>query len=234
MHFIVYKTTNLINSKYYIGAHKTEDMNDSYLGSGIELRRAVKKHGIENFSKEILFVYDTSEKMYAKESELVNVKFLAEEKTYNLKLGGSGGWDHVNSTEMHLGENNSMHDPAIKSKMVSSFKATRNADREKYDAISRNNVKAAIKKNTGRKKPEHSVYMSNKMKKHWQDNKESIRDTLSSLFQLTDPTGLVYNTNRLQDFCEEHNLTYVSVWCSTKTGRLVKKGKAKGWLCKKI
>lgn len=233
MYFTVYKTTNLINGKYYIGAHKTEDINDFYLGSGVALRKAIQKYGRENFQKEILSITDTPEKMFLEEQKLT-VYGLGKEDCYNMMPGGSGGWDHVNSTEMHLGENNCMHDPAIKSKVVSSYKATRNADREKYDAISRNNVKAAIKKNTGRKKPEHSEYMSNKMKKHWHDNKELIRDTLSSLFQLTDPTGLVYNTNRLQDFCKEHNLTYVSVWCSTKTGKPVTKGKAKGWLCKKI
>lgn len=32
MHYTVYQTTNLINSKIYVGVHATEDLNDSYLG----------------------------------------------------------------------------------------------------------------------------------------------------------------------------------------------------------
>ena len=50
---IVYKTTNLINGKVYIG--KDRNNNPKYLGSGILLQKAIKKYGKENFIKETLF-----------------------------------------------------------------------------------------------------------------------------------------------------------------------------------
>jgi group I intron endonuclease len=97
MFYLIYKITNQINGKFYIGSHKTKDLNDNYMGSGKYLLRAQKKHGIENFAKEILFVFDNPEEMYAKESEIVNEDFLEEQNCYNIKIGGFGGWDYINN-----------------------------------------------------------------------------------------------------------------------------------------
>jgi hypothetical protein len=99
MYYTIYKITNLINGKIYVGSHKTEDLDDNYMGSGKYLKHAQDKHGLKNFVKEVLHVFDNPEDMYAKEAEIVSEDFLAEENTYNLKKGGFGGWDHINSNE---------------------------------------------------------------------------------------------------------------------------------------
>lgn len=89
-HF-VYKTTNLINSKFYIGKHSTTDLNDGYLGSGTYLLRSTAKYGKENFSREILKQFHTSDEAYEYEKELITEELLKSEGCYNLALGGKGG-----------------------------------------------------------------------------------------------------------------------------------------------
>lgn len=96
MYYTVYKTTNRINGKFYIGSHKTKNPNDDYLGSGKYLKYAIKKYGRDNFTKEVLFVFENSDDMYAKEAEIVNADFISESNTYNLKQGGFGGFDYIN------------------------------------------------------------------------------------------------------------------------------------------
>ena len=96
-YYLIYKITNLINNKIYIGQHVTYNINDDYMGSGIYLKHAIEKHGIENFKKEILFECNNQEELDKKEAELVNEEFVKRKDTYNLNLGGSS-WYYVNKS----------------------------------------------------------------------------------------------------------------------------------------
>lgn len=91
MYYTIYKVTNKINSKYYIGMHKTENINDNYLGSGKLIIQSVKKYGRDNFTKEILFVFDNEADMILKEKELVTWDLVESENCYNQTVGGTGG-----------------------------------------------------------------------------------------------------------------------------------------------
>lgn len=99
MYYTVYKITNTINGKEYIGAHKTSDLDDGYTGSGINIRRAQNKYGIENFSKEIIFRANSSKAMYFIEKMLVDNEYVKRKDTYNIKLGGYGGFDYINKSD---------------------------------------------------------------------------------------------------------------------------------------
>lgn len=103
MFYTVYKITNNINGKVYVGAHVTDDLDDDYMGSGIHIARAIKKHGLDNFTKEILHTFDSVEEMYAKEAEIVNEDFVKRKDTYNMVVGGKGGFEYVNQNGLNLG-----------------------------------------------------------------------------------------------------------------------------------
>lgn len=104
MHYTVYKTTNLVNGKVYIGTHQTESPNDEYLGSGHQIKRAIAKYGVENFRKEVLFDFDNASDMFAKEAELVDEAFCDRKDTYNICPGGYGGFGYINSNGLKLTE----------------------------------------------------------------------------------------------------------------------------------
>lgn len=87
----IYKIINKINNKIYIGIHRTDNLDDGYMGSGTLLKRSIKKHGIHNFEKTILQIFDTYQEAINKEKELVDIFFVQKDDNYNIYLGGYGG-----------------------------------------------------------------------------------------------------------------------------------------------
>jgi group I intron endonuclease len=86
-HF-VYLTINLVNGKKYIGDHSTNNLNDGYLGSGILIKRAIKKYGKEKFQRKIL-----KKLKNRNEAFLLQEKFILKYNTltpsgYNVSLKG--------------------------------------------------------------------------------------------------------------------------------------------------
>jgi hypothetical protein len=87
----IYKTTNVLSGRYYIGMHSTDNLEDGYLGSGTRLRRAINKHGAENFKREILEYCKSRELLKAREENIVSLEEIAKVDCLNLKVGGYGG-----------------------------------------------------------------------------------------------------------------------------------------------
>jgi hypothetical protein len=86
--YILYKTINLLNNKTYIGIHKTNDLEDDYLGSGVAFKKALKKYGKENFKREILEFCNSYDELLEREKILVNEDWIRDNSNYNLKTGG--------------------------------------------------------------------------------------------------------------------------------------------------
>lgn len=99
MYYTIYETTNTINWKKYIGMHATNFLADDYLGSGIGLKKAVKKYGSENFVKTYLWIFDNEQEMIEKEKEVITQEIVNNKLYYNMVIGGDGGMLFVKGTK---------------------------------------------------------------------------------------------------------------------------------------
>lgn len=118
MYYTVYKTINLVTGKFYIGVHKTSNPNDKYMGSGELIKSAIKKHGRENFVKQILYVFDNEIDAYEMEASIVTEALIKQGDCYNMHVGGFGKGIQVANA---LGINNKGKTAEHYQKMRSAF-----------------------------------------------------------------------------------------------------------------
>lgn len=93
--YTVYKIVNKINQKFYVGVHKTDNPNDSYMGSGKAIKRSIQKYGKENFKKDVLLITENEDEAFSLEKELTSN--YTDRDNYNMKLGGVGGFTKENA-----------------------------------------------------------------------------------------------------------------------------------------
>jgi len=87
---VIYKTTNLVNGKVYIGRDLKN--NPLYIGSGKVFLRAIEKYRRENFRKEIIEQCSSVEELNEREKYWISF-FNSTDKSigYNIMEGGQGG-----------------------------------------------------------------------------------------------------------------------------------------------
>jgi hypothetical protein len=85
----IYKITNLINNKIYIGKDVSCDKN--YYGSGVFIKQSINRHGKENFTKEIIDVCDNHDDLCIKEKFWISYYKENGFVLYNITEGGEGG-----------------------------------------------------------------------------------------------------------------------------------------------
>lgn len=118
----VYKTTNLINGKIYIGKSTRTDQYwiETYMGSGVYIQKAFKKYGKENFKKEILEWADTEEALAVLETQYIHSYNSTKPAIgYNATDDSSNGmsgttWYHNPETNETIRTKTSMPSPWIK------------------------------------------------------------------------------------------------------------------------
>ena len=152
----IYKITNLINNKIYIGKDTTSDSN--YFGSGLLIKRAISKYGINNFIKEVIDETDDYLELSKKEiywiSEYDSTK---RDIGYNISSGGDGGDTLSNHPELDL----------IKEKISKNNPKTGKTYEEAFGEYKANEYKKKLKKNIH--KNILSIEVKQKQKEKWNE-----------------------------------------------------------------
>lgn len=97
MQYYIYKITNKLNGKIYIGQHLVPKYHETfrrYMGSGIAITEAYEKYGKENFDKEIIEYIDDDEKhehVSEREKYWITYYNCMTPNGYNISPGGEGG-----------------------------------------------------------------------------------------------------------------------------------------------
>lgn len=91
---IIYKITNLINKKIYVGQthlNSEQFFNSNYYGSGQIIKKSIKKYGIRNFKKVVLEKCKTQNELNEKEKKWIKMFNSLVPNGYNIAEGGNGG-----------------------------------------------------------------------------------------------------------------------------------------------
>lgn len=165
MYYVIYKITNRVNGKIYIGCHITNNLNDGYMGSGKNIKQAIEKYGTENFEKEYILFCDDRKEMYEKESEIVNEKFVLNENTYNISVGGKGG--STSNTNFFRGKTFSSETKEKRSHIMSSIM-------QNMSQKERKRINNKIKNTQQENNHDHKTF---KNRIHTDDTKNKMRES---------------------------------------------------------
>lgn len=189
----IYKTTNAVNKKIYIGKSKHE--NPAYLGSGIKISAAIKKYGVESFSKEIIEECQDS---------IVNVREIfwinyyqstVDTIGYNISKGGNGG-DHYWSTLS--AEEQTMHRQKISQGRKGKSTGPRSTETRKKQSLKFNRDPEFLKVRA--------------------DAKRKLYTCVNHL------TLEIFVTKNLKEFCKEKNINFGSMQHNARTRKTFSNG----------
>lgn len=100
--YVIYKITNLLTNKSYVGKHVTKNINDKYMGSGKVLKQSLKKYGIDNFIKEIIEECENEDIMNQREIFWISQLNTFLPNGYNINVGGKGGDNFTHNPNKEL------------------------------------------------------------------------------------------------------------------------------------
>jgi len=241
---VIYKTTNLINNKIYVG--KQQFYTKSYLGSGKLIKRAIKKYGKENFKKEIIQeCYSLNELNNQETNWIIKLESTKQEKGYNITLGGNGGDTITNNPRkkeiikqikktklekgIGKGEKNPMYGKTLskkhKQKISNTIKKLYKSGKiKRHRMTDKGKAKLSkwMKENCPTKTPEGRIKN--------RENNLGYKNPNANIYEFTSPENKIFIVKGgIKQFCQTNNIPYKQVIKIYNTEKTVK-----GWKCKKF
>ena len=172
--YCVYRTTNLINGKTYIGQHKFDlNKDDKYLGSGVLISKAIKKYGRGNFKKEIIEVALSKFEVNALEKYYIAKERALGKAEYNISNGGEGnmGYRHTDEDRRKMSESHKGNIPWMKGKHHTEEAKEKNRQAHLGKKLSQEACKNISEGKKGKKKTESTKrkmmeYSKNRSEEH--------------------------------------------------------------------
>lgn len=204
--FKVYKITNKINGKIYIGV-TSKTLNDRFrqhcrtkdIKPHFTLYQAMNKYGVENFEIALITEAKTKEDMWILEIENIffHQSFYQTQKGYNMTYGGGSNAPITEETRKKLSE------------------ATKNFFRNNPEA------RLKLKTKTISKETRKKLSVFNTGKLHSDESREKRRQTMLSknieylhrrkTFDIVTPDGQLLHRTGIHQFCKEYGLGVPSV-----------------------
>lgn len=189
-----YRTTNTLNGRTYIGKRTTDKIDDGYLGSGILIGHAIRKYGRENFTREIIEFYDSSEDAFLAEVKHISAARESGEMLYNITSGGTGTKLGQNKAKGHAGKDNFWYGKSRSGELGPMYgKHHTNETRVRLSEIAKSQYASGrVNPMKGRPKTEKQ--------------KSAIKAANSRSFDFLDPSGVHVAVTNLAEFCAVNGL----------------------------
>jgi len=207
----VYRITNILNDKTYIGytglelmerfrCHKNSIKSEQARSSGMIIVHAMKKYGPENFIIEEISSFETKDEATDFEIEMIS-KYNPE---YNIHPGGKGGAMYGDMNPMY-GKKQSEEWKKLKSDSM------RGINNPMYGKTHTEEIKSLLSEmKTGTipwNKDKKNVYSKETLDKMSLPKSEEHKEKLRKTYTFVNPNGEIVTFTGLTSFCDENGLS---------------------------
>lgn len=211
----IYITTNIKNGKQYIGqTYYRDKMDPNYFGSGKAIKRAIKKNGIESFTREIIFeAFDKDGLDWAETYFIKIYDAVKSRKFYNISPGGRAslgftGKTHTPERNAKLSEKMLQYHPRAKPITVENVEYKTIADAIKHLGFSASKIQKWV---------ETGIHPLNQI--HGQTGvKKKILSPTTKTWSLLKDDGTIISVVGLRPWCREQGLNPHHIFKSKDRG----------------